>query len=102
MQWMGIDQYLMVMQIADLNSETTNKWRDVENPPGLFQKKKKKSLSLTLDLLASGCLVHLEPKTKMNRFQIFKHNFQMYQYILTNYQKWQSQASPAKSKNIPN
>lgn len=41
MQWMGIDQYLMVMQIADLNSETTKKWRDVENPPGLFQKKKK-------------------------------------------------------------
>lgn len=41
MQWMGIDQHLMVMQIADLNSETTKKWRDVENPPGLFQKKKK-------------------------------------------------------------
>ena len=25
---------------ADLNSETTKKWRDVENPPGLFQNKK--------------------------------------------------------------
>lgn len=41
MQWMGIDQHLMVMQIADLNSETTKKWRDVENSPGLCQKKKK-------------------------------------------------------------